>query len=561
MSLEALAAEYWEKGLEASPVGATAMGDRRWDDRMPDLSPAARIAYRQWLEDLQERVGDLSTEGLTPAESLTHSELLAALDRELDMHAVDLESWNVCHMRGPHLMIQQIPDLQPLRDAAEARAYLGRVRAIPVFLEECAEGLRRNLAGARSASIWPVRRTIKQLEGMLARPAREWPLGRHLDEPVPGFPQAEQAALREELEEALEDGVRPALGAYLAVLREEILPEVRGEDQPGISFVEGGPDDYRKLVAYHTSLSLTPEEIHRTGEEEVARLTAAIQDLGEGLFGTRDFAAIQERLREDPELHFATPEQVEAAARGAIERAEKALEGAFGLRPETRCEVEPIPAEEAPDATIGYYRGPAPDGSRPGRYYVNTYAPETRARFEAEVLAFHEAVPGHHLQISVAQTLDDLPAFRRHGGVTSYVEGWALYAESLADELGLYSGDLERLGSLFFDIKRACRLVVDTGLHALKWTRQQAIDYMVTHSLMSGAAVEVEIDRFTVMPGQALSYKLGQLEVRRLRQRAEERLGDAFRLADFHDRVLENGAVSLGVLAERIEAWLEAETR
>jgi uncharacterized protein (DUF885 family) len=556
MSLEALAKEYWETGLEASPIGATALGDRRWDHLMPDLSVAARAAYRQSLEDFQERCQALDPEDLQGEERVTQRELLATLDRELDVHAVDLDSWNVCHMTGPQVLLQQIPDLQPLRSASELEAYLGRVRAIPGYLAQCVEALRLNLSGGRIASAWPVRRTIGQLEATLARPAEEWPLGRHLGGKVEGVDAETMEASREDLVQMLEERVRPALGAYLAVLRDEVQPFVRDEEHAGISFVEGGPDDYRKLIGFHTSLKLSAEEIHRIGEEEVERLHGEICALGEKIFATGEFAAIQEHLRSDPSLHYSTSEQVLEAATGAISRAEQALPEYFNLFPETTCAVEPIPAEEAPDATIGYYRGPSADGSRPGKYYINTYAPETRARFEAEVLAFHEAVPGHHLQISVAQRLEGLPAFRRHGGVTAYIEGWALYSESLAEEMGLYSGDLERLGAMFFDVKRACRLVVDTGLHALQWSRQRCIDYMVKHSLMSGDAVEVEVDRFTVLPGQALSYKLGQLEVRRLRTQAEEALGEKFSLKGFHDQLLCHGAVSLSVLEQLISRWI-----
>lgn len=557
MALEALAQEYWDEGLKADPVGATALGERAYDHLMPDESAAAREARIRQLHGQRQRVEAVDPAGLGPEDALTRGELLGAIGRELDHLEVDLEAWNVNHMWGPQLQLMQLPDFQPLRDEPEVHGYLARVGAMPAWLDGRTERMREAYLADKVASVRPVERVISQVEGILARPATEWPLGKHLDAPIEGVDDEVRAEARAELERTLEEDLRPALGRYLAALRDEVLPRTRGEDQPGLMHVPGGAEAYRRLARAHTSLDLSPEEIHEIGLEEVARIIDAIQDLGERVFGTRDHAAIQARLREDAALHYAEPGAIVADAEAAIARAEARLPEVFGLRPAERCAVRPIPPDEAPSSTIGYYRGPAPDGSRPGRYYVNTYAPETRRRFETEVLAFHEAVPGHHLQISVAQKLAALPEFRRHGGVTAYVEGWALYAEGLAEDLGLYSGDLDRLGAHYFDVKRACRLVVDTGLHALGWSRQQGIDFMVENSLMAGRSVEVEVDRFTVMPGQALSYKLGQLEILSLRRRAEEQLGEAFDLRGFHDVVLGAGAVSLPVLIERVRAWSE----
>ena len=265
------------------------------------------------------------------------------------------------------------------------------------------------------------------------------------------------------------------------------------------------------------------------------------------------------KLRTDPAMHFATAEEVEAKAAEALARAKAAIPQWFGIVPKADCEVKVMGMHEAPYSTIAYYRQPAIDGSRPGTYMINTYKPETRPRYEAEALAFHESIPGHHLQIAIAQELTGVPEFRKQQGVTSYVEGWALYTERLADEMGLYSSDVDRIGMLSYDAWRACRLVVDTGMHAMGWSRQQAIDYMKENSVLAENNIVNEVDRYLTWPGQALAYKLGQLEILKLRDEARAKLGDRFDIRAFHDVVLRDGAVALPVLRSNVEAWVAAQ--
>jgi len=257
-------------------------------------------------------------------------------------------------------------------------------------------------------------------------------------------------------------------------------------------------------------------------------------------------------------MHFKTEDEVEAKAESTLARAKAAIPKWFGILPKADCTVKVMGMHEAPFSTIAYYRNPAADGSRPGYYMINTYKPKTRPRYEAEALAFHESIPGHHLQIAIAQELTGLPEFRKHQGVTAFVEGWGLYSERLADEMGLYSSDVDRLGMLSFDAWRACRLVVDTGLHALGWSRQQAIDYMMANTLLAENNIENEVDRYLVDPGQALAYKCGQLEILRLREDARKQLGPRFDIRAFHDAVLRNGAVALPVLRQQIADYCAA---
>jgi len=353
------------------------------------------------------------------------------------------------------------------------------------------------------------------------------------------------------------DTIRPALARHRALLADEILPRSRPDDRPGIGHVPGGEAAYRTLVRRHTTLDVSPETLHATGLAEVARINAEMAALGERILGTPTRAEALERLRGDPSVHFSTRAEVEATARAALDRANAAVPAWFGRLPVTPCVVVPMPAHEEEHSTIAYYRPPAADGSRPGQYYLNTSHPESRPRYEAECLAFHEAVPGHHLQIAIAQELTGLPDFRRHLGATAFWEGWGLYTERLADEMGLYTGDLDRMGMLSMDAWRACRLVVDTGMHALGWTRQAAIDYMVANSALAPNNIANEVDRYIIWPGQALAYKAGQLEMLRLRAEASARLGTRFDIRAFHDAMLGHGAIALMPLRGVVEAWVE----
>jgi len=289
---------------------------------------------------------------------------------------------------------------------------------------------------------------------------------------------------------------------------------------------------------------------------ETERIDREFVELGGRVLGTTDLASTLAVLRADPKLHFATAAEVFSTARHSLERAVAAIPDWFGRLPVAACEVIPIPSHAEAHQTIAYYAWPAIDGSRPGRYYINLHAPETRPRYEAEALAFHEAVPGHHLQIAIAQELDGIPAFQRMLGSTAFAEGWGLYTERLSDEMGLYSGDLDHFGILSFDAWRAGRLVVDTGMHALGWSRDEAIAYLREHSALGENNIENEVDRYIVWPGQALAYKIGQLEILRLRADARKRLGAAFDIKGFHDAVLGSGAVSLTTLAQIVDGWV-----
>jgi uncharacterized protein (DUF885 family) len=554
--LAALCRDAWEWGLRTDPIGATWLGDPRYHGQLVLPSPAERERRRGTLEGFARRAAAIDAARLA-GEDRTALELLQEAWRgELEELAleIDFDSWNLDPSGGPQNTFLTLAQNQPVETAREREQLLDRWRRIPAYVDQCAANLERGLTHGRVASRTAVTRVLAQLDHLLGTPPEESPLvagvlsriGR--EERPPRFAERLLATVRE--------WIYPAFARYRSLLAEHVLPRTRDDDQPGLAFVAGGERAYEVAIRRHTSLALFPREIHDYGLAEVARIRSEIEELGERALGTRELPEIQRRLRTDPALHFSTRAEIEAKARDSLARAEAAVPSAFARLPRAPCEVLPVPEHEERDTTIAYYREPAPDGSRPGRYYVNTSEPATRPRYDAEVLAWHEAVPGHHLQIALAQELEGLPLVRRHQGSTAFVEGWALYTERLAEELGLYTGDLDRLGMLSFDAWRASRLVVDTGLHAFGWTRAQAIDFMARNTLLAENNVVNEVDRYIAWPGQALAYKLGQREILALRAEARERMGGDFSLPEFHERLLGGGAVTLSVLRRRIESWI-----
>ena len=553
--LAKLCDEYWQGHLRAHPVAATAIGDKRYDDRLEDITPAGRAQEKKRLEGVLARARALDENALDPARRLDRRALIEEVSGRLDEISCEFEQWVVDAMNGPQTELVNLADYTVIESPQDGARYVTRCRAMGRYLDDHAANLAVGLARGRVATRDAVAHTMEQIDGLLAKPLDEWALLAPAKAERPGWSAAARATFRRDLEAALKDAVKPGFTRYRDFLRTQVLPVARPSEKSGIVALDGGLECYRKMIKVHTSLDLSPEEIHRIGLEQVAKFRRDLAELGSRALGTSDVAAIQKQLRTDPAMHFRTADEVEAKAREALGRAEAAIPKWFGTLPRARCVVKVMGEHEAPYSTIAYYRQPAMDGSRPGTYMINTYQPETRPRYEAEALAWHESIPGHHLQIAIAQELTGLPEFRKHQGYTSFVEGWALYTERLADEMGLYSGDVDRIGMLSFDAWRACRLVVDTGIHAMGWSRQQAIDYMVENSVLAENNIVNEVDRYIAWPGQALAYKLGQLEILKLREEGRKRLGDRFDIKAFHDVVLRNGAVALPVLRDQVEAY------
>jgi uncharacterized protein (DUF885 family) len=555
-ALADLAADHWQAYLASHPYEATVIGERGFDALLEDESPEGTDARLGAIAGFRERAVSIDPEALSEADRLTRSVLIEALDAEAARLRSGLHEWTVDPVQGPHILFMGLPPLQPVSTVAEGQDFIGRVGAMADYFDVHMANLRRSLAHGTVAVHEPVVKTIGTLDAMATTPLESWAILDPIHEAHDDWAAADVEDFRADLLTAVRERLSPAFGRYRDMLVEEILPAARSDDQPGIMHIAGGVEAYRLLIKAHTSLDRSAQETHDIGLSEVERIKTETVALGTRLFGTADYASTVERMQTDPTLYYTTRDEILADARRAMDKARAAMPAWFGRLPEADCVVMPIPEHEEAHSVLGYYWQPAADGSRPGQYYLNTRLPERRPRYESEALAYHESIPGHHLQIAIAQELTGIPEFRRHMSVTAFDEGWGLYTERLADEMGLYSSDLDRLGILAFDAWRACRLVLDTGIHALGWTRQQAIDYMRDNSPVMIENIINEVDRYISWPGQALAYKTGQLEILRLRAWAEAELGERFDIRAFHDAVLLQGAVPLPTLDDQVARFV-----
>jgi uncharacterized protein (DUF885 family) len=551
--LRDLADRYWEARMAASPLFATFLGDHRYDDRVDDLSAEGEAAHRAGWARFRAEAEAIDPAGLDETDRVTRHLLIEELGDAIagiDARLVELAS---DQMQGIHAELLTMAGQLRAAEPAHAEMAVARVRAMGTMLDQAAERYRAGLAAGRTPARICIERSLNQLDGYLGSPIDADPFA-NLAGPTDWDGEA---AWREELAASVADHLRPAFARYRDVLAHELAPTARDDARLGLCWLDEGEDLYRLLIRLHTGLDLTPRELHDIGLEEVTEvLPPQYRVLGRRAFGTDDLAGIFDRLLHDQDLRYRDGDEILAHAQACLDEATAAMGDWFGILPQAPCQLTPVPDFLAADAPAAYYTPPAPDGSRPGEYHVNLHDPTSRGRAETASIAFHEAIPGHHLQLAIAAERTDLPAFRRLSwGHTAFVEGWALYTERLAEEMNLYRTDIDRLGMLASDSWRACRLVVDTGLHAMGWSRQEAIDFMVAHAPVSPDEIATEVDRYIGMPGQALAYKVGQREILRLRAAAEARLGTAFSLPGFHDVVLGAATVSLAVLAERVEAW------
>jgi uncharacterized protein (DUF885 family) len=540
--------EYWDGFLAAYPSAATLLGDRRFDDRIEDLSAEAeQLLHDSWAGQMA-RLDSIDVASLDRTDRVTHGLLRTELTRGIEGLAERRTEMASDQMDGVHAMLLTLAPQITAPTPESARALVERHRQMGTMLDQAVERFRSGLAAGRVPARLTIDRSLHQLDGYLASPVDQ--------DPFVTFAGPEgwdgESAWRDELADVARSVIRPALQRYRDVLADELLPVARPDDCCGRIWLDEGESLYRSDIRHDTTLDdLTAEEIHQLGLDEIERLRGEYTEVGERLFGTSDLEAIFDRLRNDPELRYRDGDQIVADARGCLDAAKAVMGNWFGRLPRSECQLEKVPEFLAADAPKAYYVPPPADGSRPGTYYVNTWKPAEDNRYEVASVAFHEAIPGHHLQLTIALELEGRPRFQRMSlGNTAFVEGWALYAERLAEEMGLYRDDVDRIGMLVGDSWRSARLVVDTGLHAKGWSRRQAIDYVVANVPVSVSAIEVEIDRYVAIPGQALSYKVGQLEIQRQRRQAEQAQGAAFDIKAFHDTVLGSGTISLPVLRQ-----------
>ena len=537
--LDGLADAYYDFRLRTAPTWAHMIGEYRYADRFDDISRSGEDAAIRDARALAARAEAVDEQGLDDSERVTRSMLVWEASARADLLETRTAEFAANPIFGTQASLGVYMPKLAVPDTEVAEAMVAKFEGVARYFDDIAERHREGVASGRTPADFAVRQTVEQLDAWLARPIQDDPMLAVQDPPA----GVDAARWRERLLTVVQKQVRPAAERYRDVLRDEVAPKARPDERCGLMHLPDGEATYAKLAAFFTTVDTSPQEIHEIGLLQVAALRQEYAALGPEVVGTSDVPAIFAALRDDPALHHTSGEEIVADSKAAMAKARAAMGDWFGRLPKSDCDVEATTS-----GAIAYYFAPPKDGSRGGVFFMNVSDPEGWGRYEIENTSYHEGIPGHHLQLAIAAELDDVPEFRKRAFIAAYGEGWGLYTERLADEMGLYSSPLDRVGMLSADSMRACRLVVDTGMHALGWSRQQAVDYMLANSPMRAGHVGAEIDRYAVTPGQALSYMIGRLEIQRIRRDAEARQGDAFDIKAFHDAVLDSGPMPLGLL-------------
>ncbi len=551
VELHRLFASEWEYGLAESPLRASALGDLRWNDRWPDLSLAAiERRHRHDLEILS-RLHAFDRAKLSLADQLNYDLFEQSYQRRVEGHDFH---WYFVPLNQREGIQALNPNQLPFSNSKQYQDWIARMRRFPDYLEQTIALMRE---GMRTRILEPkivIERVPAQIDAQTPADPAQSPFYK----PFLRFPKeidaSERLRLSTEAKQAIEQQVIPAYRRLKQFLVTEYLPA--SYDQVGVWQVPKGAALYAHLVRSHTTTDLTPAQIHEIGLREVARIRDEMETVmvKTGFHGTR--AEFFNFLRTDPRFYYKTPDQLLNAYRALAKRIDPNLVKVFRILPRTPYGVEPIPAAIAPDTTTAYYSQPAGDGSRPGTFFVNLYRPETRPVWEMTALSLHEAVPGHHIQIALAVEMGEVPNFRRFEQFTAFTEGWGLYAESLGEEMGLYEDPYAKFGQLTYQMWRAVRLVVDTGIHTMHWDRKRAIDYFMENAPKTELDVTNEVDRYIAWPGQALAYKIGELKIKELRVKSQAALGERFDLREFHNVVLGSGGIPLDILERNVNTWI-----
>ncbi len=548
-AVDALSDRYWESVLELDPTTATFYGDERYADRLEDPSPAGRSKVRALMERTATEAAAIPVDGLSTEERITRDMLQVIGELRIEEDDQGLHQLRVVdQMGGPQQLLPQLTQFQPVDTRERLDAFIARLHAYPAFMAANADILREALGTGLTAPSIVTERTIAQIERMLAIPIE--------DAIIPSSVQGASDADRERIREIVRDVVYPADAAFLEVLSGEYRHASR--EEPGIWSAPNGDAIYRTAIRSWTTLDMDPREIHQIGLDELETIEDQRREISRGAGFGEDTAAYRTSLGEDAANTPGTKDQLVQRAREDIDRAMTAAPGYFGTLPKAGLDVRPVEEYKERDAPFAYYYPPAADGSRDGIYYANGFDLESRKYTKLASTTYHEAAPGHHFQIALEMENPRLNTFRRLGARQvggAYVEGWGLYSERLADEMGLYRSEGERFGMLDAQAWRAARLVVDTGLHALRWERQRSIDFLRDVGLSETDAV-IETDRYICWPGQALTYKLGQRQIEQLRREISERDGARFDLREFHDQVLGHGSLPLTTLARELPSWV-----
>ncbi|NUR05940.1 MAG: DUF885 domain-containing protein [Nocardioidaceae bacterium] len=546
--IDGLAQDYYDFRLRIAPTWAHMIGEYAQAGSFDDVSAAGEAAQARDARDLAARSEAVDENGLDDQQRITR----AMLAWDATSRAEILEARTNEYATNPIFGVQAaigvyVPKFA-VPDAEVAEGMVSKFAGVARYFEDFAERHREGLAAGRTPASFAVTQTVEQLDRWLATPVGDDPMLAVQDPPA----DVDADRWRDRLRSVVEQQVRPAVQRFRDVLRDEVAPQARPDDRCGLMHLADGDATYAKLARFFTTTDRSPEEVHETGLQQVAKLAEEYAALGPAVVGSADVPTVLAALRDDPALHHTSGDDIVADSIAAMAKARAAMGDWFGRLPKADCDVEATTS-----GAIAYYFAPPKDGSRGGVFFMNVSDPEGWGRYEIENTSYHEGIPGHHLQLAIAAELDDVPEFRKRAFIASYGEGWGLYTERLADEMGLYSSPLDRMGMLSADSMRACRLVVDTGIHALGWSRDRAIEYMLENSPMRrGHITAAEIDRYAVTPGQALSYMIGRLEIQRIRAEAEARQGDRFDIKAFHDAVLDSGPMPLGILDRHVSARL-----
>ena len=555
-TLHDLFASEWDYQLEQYPTWASKLGDRRWNDRWDDQSLDAINGRYSHNVEVLAGLGEINRNELSPSDRLNYDLFVKDYENEIEEHRY---RWHL-------IPLNQLGGVQTANELSDALRFdrlkdyddwLARLRALPAYVEQTTALMRE---GMRQRIMLPkivMERIPNQIDHQIVGDAKESPFYKPFIHFAGSIAEADRSRLASAAENVIKSDVVPAFRRFKEFFVKEYLPT--SPDRVGIWQLPEGEKMYRFAVCLHTTTNMTPEEIHEIGLSEVRRIRGEMQSIIDTLGYKGSLGEFAEFLRSNPQFYYKTPEELLAAYRALTRRIDPLLVKIFQTLPRMPYGVEPIPQNSAPDSTTAYYRSPAADGSRAGSYFVNLHKPETRPKYEMMALSLHEAVPGHHLQIALAMEQEELPNFRRHGGYTAFVEGWGLYAESLGEEMGLYDDPYSKFGQLTYEMWRAVRLIVDTGLHYKRWDRQQAIDFLQQSTARQELDVVNEIDRYIAMPGQALAYKIGQLKISAIRSKAEKTLASKFDIRAFHDELLKDGALPLDLLEAKMDAWMATE--
>lgn len=557
--LQALTDLYYDYAMLEFPTFATYIGDPRGQDRWGDNSLEAIERREEDTVRALEIVQSLDREALESDERLNYDLLLRQLEDSEDQQRFPGEYLAVDQLGGVQQNLAQILTLMPATNVREYESILARLRGVPQAVDQTLVLLEEGLERGITPPAVTLRDVPQQVQNLLVEDPFASPMLAAFGDMPEEMPQAEQERLRKAAGQAFEAQVRPAFSKLQAYLAETYVPQARRSI--AMKDLPDGQDWYAMLVRQMTTTDMHPQAIHELGMSEVRRIRAEMDEVIEASGFDGSFEEFKTFLRTDPQFFFEDAGELLESYRDIAKRADPELIKLFGHLPRLPYGVVAVPEYAEKSQTTAYYQGGSLEAGRPGQFFANTYALDTRPKWEMEALTLHEAVPGHHLQIAIQQELEGLPWFRRFGGFTAYVEGWGLYAESLGDEMGFYADPHAQFGQLTYEMWRAIRLVVDTGMHSLGWSRQQAIDFFKENAAKAEHDIIVEIDRYIVSPGQALAYKIGELKFKELRERARSELGEDFDIRAFHDAVLGSGALPLNVLETRIMEWIASQQR